>query len=82
MISNTERAYFENGMFTVKLQGFNPADKIRIELIDMAGKIMYYSTLTIQSEATRVLPFNIRSRGIYILRIRNKESVITKKIIY
>jgi rhamnogalacturonyl hydrolase YesR len=72
----------ENGMFTVKLQGFKPADQIRIELIDMAGKIIYYSTLTIQSEATRVLPFNIHSRGIYILRIRNNESVINKKIIY
>ena len=72
----------ENGMFTLKLKGFEPGDQIHIDLVDGTGRLIYSSTLAMQSEATRILPFNIHSHGIYILRIRNKECVINKKIIY
>ena len=71
----------ENGMITLYLNGFELPGHFRFELIDMAGKVIYHATVTIQSEAEQVLQFNSRKSGVYILRITSKDFVVNKRII-
>jgi unsaturated chondroitin disaccharide hydrolase len=72
----------ENGSVTLKLHGFQLKDQIYIELIDMAGKPMYYSTYIIQSETTLKLQLNNQYHGVYILRIIYKDWIINRKIVF
>ena len=72
----------ENGSLTLKLHGFQLKDQIYIELIDMAGKPMYYSTYIIQSETTLKLQLNNQYHGVYILRIIYKDWIINRKIVF
>jgi chondroitin AC lyase len=72
----------ENGSLSLKLQGYKPADQIRIELIDLSGKPVHFSKHTILSASTLNLTLNNPFHGVCILRIIHKDWIINRKIVF
>ena len=56
-------------------------EKVLLEVSSTDGKIIYSKKVSVQSSTTQEINLNNQIPGIYIIRISNKESEVTKKIV-
>ncbi len=68
------------GRLTLRFNGFGSAEKLRIALYDLTGKLMYQGIEIISSKEDRVLQLNPPAQGVYILKISGKDYLISRKI--
>jgi hypothetical protein len=70
-----------NGIFNLRVE--NSAIRTNIQLISIDGKMIYNENVTSSNDKTIIKEFNINSlpSGIYVLKIADNQSVLTKSII-
>jgi hypothetical protein len=71
----------DQGKLTLVLHGFDPAEKLIIELFDSSGKRLFEMTVYIPSDGDHVRTLNVQGGGICILSITGKRHLIRKKIV-
>ncbi len=72
----------DEGRLILRFKGFGSDEKLRIELYDLTGKLMYEGIEIISSKEDRVLQLNTSVQGVCILKIRGKDYLINRKIFF
>ena len=69
-----------DGYFSIRLTGLDPSEQVTIDLFNATGILLYSSAFTYQGESFRIF-HNISCRGVCIVRITSRESVVSRKIL-
>jgi chondroitin AC lyase len=69
------------GILRIELIGFDPGEKLRIELYDLSGRLRYQTMAFIGTGEGQFLQLGTMHHGVYILRITGKDYILKRKIL-
>lgn len=67
-----------NGSFAIKLNGFNPADKFEMNIVDAAGKMIYTTRFGYAAQMQFRYPL---ATGLYYVQVRTSKGMTSKKLV-